>query len=361
MCKLLTQQIHRIVVTFQGIGESGMNSRATFIIGSPRSGTKLLRGLLNNHPDISLGQEGNFIPALIQHFGEDTDVTQRETWCAIHHQLSRSTFYTKKEANEAAELSEEAFIASLDERAKDKEVTWADVFEVILRASSPNPKAFVYGDKSHGYINIVPLLRRLFQDVRFIFIVRDPRDQALSVRNTWGRNLLRSAQIWATICERADQHGFGRTADTVVVRYEDLSSNPKEELARVCKFLDVRPFDGMEVLHSPVERARRGRQLQGVVTQQAKYKKALSQRAITQISEIALPHLAKYGYATEGATRTRTLNAAEIRWLTYMDGFASLKFHMKEKGAIRGAHYYLRRNREARTGQFLKGVAGPRP
>lgn len=334
-----------------------MDSRATFVIGCPRSGTKLLRGLLNNHPDISLGQEGNFIPALIHHFGEDADVTQRETWRAVHHQLSLSTFYAKQ-VGEGVKLSEEAFVAALDERAKDKTVAWADVFEVILKASGPDPNAFIYGDKSHGYINIVPLLRRLFEDIRFIFIVRDPRDQALSVRDTWGRNLLRSAQIWATICERAAQHDFGHAADTLVVRYEDLSSDPKGELTRVCKFLDVKTFDGIEVLHSPVERERRGRQLQGVVTQQAKYKKALNQRAIRQISEIALPYLAKYGYATEGAARTRTLNAAEIRWLTYMDGLASLKFHMKEKGAIKGARYYLKRNREARAGLGSPKAAG---
>jgi hypothetical protein len=348
------------IAAFQAGKVSNMDSRALFIIGSPRSGTKLLRGLLNNHPDISLGSEGNFIPTLIQHFGEDADVTQRETWRAIYHQFTLSVFYTKP-VKQGSGLSEEAFIAALDECSGSNQIAWVDIFEVLLRGYSPNPKALIYGDKSHGYINIVPLLRRLFKDVRFVFIVRDPRDQALSMRNTWGRSLLRSAHIWTTTCRHADQCDFGRADDALVVRYEDLSSDTTGALSRIYEFLEVKPFAGMEVLHRPVERERKGRQLRGVVTQQAKYKKALSQRAIRQISEIALPYLAKHGYAAEGVTRARRLSTVELRWLTYRDGLASLKFHMEEKGFIKGMRYYLRRNREARTGRFFKGCSGLRP
>ena len=161
---------------------SAPESSPVFIVGAPRSGTKLLRALLNNHPDISLGGEGNFVPRFIKRFGLAADLSHPQLQEEIHRTFSRSVFYSSL-VQENITFSQAVFMDTLASR---KNLTWADVFEVMIRNYGPNPQARIYGDKSHGYISSAALLRTLFPQVRFLFLVRDPRDQALSAADIWG-------------------------------------------------------------------------------------------------------------------------------------------------------------------------------
>lgn len=336
------------------MNDTGKYTGPVFIIGNARSGTKLLRSLLNNHPDISLGGEGNYIPMLIKRFGVDADISQPPIWRDIFQEFSRTTFYSGH-AERGKKLSEVAFVDVLAAKANQGGmVSWADVFEVFLRFYRPRPQARLCGDKSHGYMNNIPMLRHLFKDARFIFIIRDPRDQALSALRTWGRNPLRTAQLWFDVCHKAEKYGFDTKPDVLTVRYEDLTAETERELGRICTFLDVPQAAEMVVLKQPAERERGGRQLKGVVKQHAKYKDAFSTGMIKKISEIALPYLAKYGYPDEGATQHRNLGTVRLQLLSYADGLASLRFHMKERGIAEGFHYYVRRHYEARSNQHLK-------
>lgn len=325
-----------------------------FIIGNARSGTKLLRSLLNNHPDISLGGEGNYIPTLIKRFGIDADVSQPPIWRDIFQEFSQSMFYSEL-AKREKKLSEAAFIGELVSKTNQGvTVSWVDIFEVLLSFYRPHPQARLYGDKSHGYMNNIPMLRHLFKDARFIFIIRDPRDQALSALRTWGRNPLRTAQLWFDVCYKAEQFGFDTTPDVLTVRYEDLTAETDRELERICAFLGVPKVAEMAALKKPAEKERKGRQLKTVVQQNAKYKEAFSGGKIKKISEITLPYLAKYGYPDEGATEHRQVGTTKLKLLSYADGFASLRFHIKERGLAKGFHYYVNRHHEARSNQRLK-------
>ena len=73
------------------MNDTGKYTGPVFIIGNARSGTKLLRSLLNNHPDISLGGEGNYIPMLIKRFGVNADISQPPIWRDIFQEFSRTT------------------------------------------------------------------------------------------------------------------------------------------------------------------------------------------------------------------------------------------------------------------------------
>ena len=44
-----------------------------FVVGAGRSGTTLLRLMLNEHPDIAIPPESHFIALLIKAFGPDCD------------------------------------------------------------------------------------------------------------------------------------------------------------------------------------------------------------------------------------------------------------------------------------------------
>ena len=52
-----------------------------FIIGMPRSGTKLLRGLLNQHPQIGIPlSETEFLPWLVKCFPDYGDISGRDAY-----------------------------------------------------------------------------------------------------------------------------------------------------------------------------------------------------------------------------------------------------------------------------------------
>ncbi len=139
-------------------------------------------------------------------------------------------------------------------------------------------------------------------------------------------------------------------ADTLTVRYEDLTGSTEGELRRVCAFLGVPYAAAMAHLQKPVEREKGGRQLKTVVNQQARYKEGLEPRLVRGVTAITLPYLAGYGYPDEGVTRGRTLSAARLRLLRYTDGFSTLLFHIRRKGLVAGSSYYLKRHREAAAG-----------
>ena len=77
---------------------------------------------------------------------------------------------------------------------------------------------------------------------KFIYMVRDPRDMALSWKNgPVMRGHLRASKRWLD-----DQIGFHsllsgpiKTCKFSMVRYEDLLENPAEEIKRICDEIEI--------------------------------------------------------------------------------------------------------------------------
>jgi len=321
-----------------------LSSTPLFIVGCPRSGTKLLRTLLNNHPDISLAHEGHYIPPLVKGFGREADFSQRATWKQVYVAFTRSAFYHTWR-DRGTSLAEADFLSSYDALlARGEKPAWSHVIEALMRPYGPRPNARIWGDKSHAYLFVVPLLRELLPGVRFLYIVRDPRDQALSAQRAWGKHPLRSAQKWLASARKAEQLDLLAAKDTLLLRYEDLTSDPLKELERVCLFLGVPWQEELSSLGQFTEDLGDTRGRTEIVSQRGKYREMLSPQVTRRISEITLPYLSQYGYPEEGAVAHHPLTRMQRRGLRYLDGFSSLRFHMREKGPVKGLRYYWLRH-----------------
>ncbi len=98
-----------------------------------------------------------------------------------------------------------------------------------------------------GNVDIVTLdrmdtARAWFPHARFIHIVRDGRDVALSHRKyQYGAsNTLECAENWRfKVHANLKMGAMLEPTQYMVIRYEDLVLEPQEELARACRFLDV--------------------------------------------------------------------------------------------------------------------------
>ena len=110
-----------------------------------------------------------------------------------------------------------------------------------------------WGDKTPMYMQYLPLLERLFPTARFVHLVRDGRDAALSflsmpagiMTEGWGhpRDAEGFACQWRT--EVAAALALGRRVGPeryLELRYEDLVARPEDALQRICAFAGL-PYE----------------------------------------------------------------------------------------------------------------------
>jgi hypothetical protein len=113
-----------------------------------------------------------------------------------------------------------------------------------------------FGDKTPLYMQHLDVLERAFPDARYVHIVRDGRDAALSMIAMTRKprfNLSRPRGLGDFACAwrrevRAAQR-FGRTHPYLELRYEDLVAEPESRLREVCVFLGLEYEPGMLEYH----------------------------------------------------------------------------------------------------------------
>ena len=210
-----------------------------FIVASARSGTTFLRLTLNAHPEIAVPPESRFVTEFYS--GEEIDVAEYMTMLEQHERFKMWVLDPAVVREEIGPLVRAPYV---------------DVVRATYRAFAKAHGKTYWGDKTPRYIENIPLLARLFPDARFIHIVRDGRNVALSYShvNFGPKNVARAADLWARRVSLGIKDGRALGAERYLeVRNEDLASNPRGEIERVCKFLGIDPHEKM---FDPAERAK---------------------------------------------------------------------------------------------------------
>ena len=179
-----------------------------FIVGMPRSGTKLLRTLLNQHSDIGIPEnESHFIPYYYRRLGGFGDLRDRINFDKFFQTISKSTFFCR--------LIERGKDISPDEWYQAVGCwDYGGVLKALYQLLARNEGKNVWGDKTPQYLTQLDLLWSIFPDARVIHIIRDARDYCLSMKRAWGKAMLRSAQRWADdvrLCREIGQELGGRS------------------------------------------------------------------------------------------------------------------------------------------------------
>lgn len=181
------------------------DDRPMFIIGSPRSGTTLLRMILDSHPRLSCGEETHFLRELEPITGRHWRMLEpygfpREYWLERVRGL-----YTGFQAD------------YLVRRGKAR---WAE--------------------KDPTYTLLLPYLGELFPDALYIHLVRDGHDVVASYRDRWGyQSAARVARgEWKRYVSLARALRDGPAASRYhELRYEDLVADPEATLRPLFEFL----------------------------------------------------------------------------------------------------------------------------
>jgi hypothetical protein len=209
--------------------EAGERATPFFLLGAQRSGTTMLRLMLNRHPRIAVPHETAFITVFLPKLQEYGNLAHRSNTARLlddigsYHLVERGGHIRNKEA-----------ILSHAIRS------YSDLVRAIMIEYARSEGKARWGDKTPFYTQDIDVLWKLFPGCQFIHLVRDGRDVALSQAGiSWLPNSVpQIAADWrdkATIC-----HKVGRVLPDgcfLEIRYEDLVTHTEETLRSVCGFL----------------------------------------------------------------------------------------------------------------------------
>lgn len=183
-----------------------------FLVGSERSGTTLLRLMLDHHPEIAFAKEFDFVVTQVSDTGELPAPDAYRDWIAG----VRPADY-----------------------ALDPSLGYRELVNDFLRQkqAASGGKPYV-GATIHQNFD---RLRFLWPDARYIHLVRDPRDVARSVvQKGWAGNVYEGSEFWLK-AEHCWDSLVPRLTDgqAVEMRYEELVLRTEPVLAEICRFIGV--------------------------------------------------------------------------------------------------------------------------
>ncbi|HSD76837.1 MAG TPA: sulfotransferase [Solirubrobacteraceae bacterium] len=239
---------------------AGKPDRPLFIGGCRRSGTTLLRSMLDNHPDLAVPAETNFVLPLLRfraRYGDLRDPANRRA-------LAEWIFDTEGHGGRrirAGKVGREEAIA----RVVAAPPTLGSLFGALFAMYAEVHRKRRWGDKRPAYAGHVKSIFELFPDAQFVNVVRDPRGAVASqIAIGWYRTNIAvpaSTVAWEVAVDRVDAFARRLRPDQLLdVRYEDMVRDPAATLERICAFAGLRGGDTIEQM---VTAKRRGRFREG--------------------------------------------------------------------------------------------------
>ncbi len=211
-------------------------SHPLILLGVSRSGTTLLRVILDRSPGVAIPDESFFVPLLARRHGRRIEAAR----------------FLDDVARIPAIRDWGLTVADIEPRVRPGMYTGeaiAVIFETYAaRAGKPR-----WGDKTPMYMRHLRLLEELFPTAQYVHLVRDGRDAALSFlempegtfTRTWAhpRTPMQFACLWRK--EVGDAQELGRRVGAeryTEVHYERLVAGPDSTVREICKFAAI-PYE----------------------------------------------------------------------------------------------------------------------
>ncbi|MDB2685813.1 sulfotransferase [Mariniblastus sp.] len=198
-----------------------------FIVGTGRSGTTLLRAILNAHPDLHLSKESSFLVVAKE------KKYNRSSKAALERYFQSIPFgWLRLDRNDV--------LSRIPENA-----SYVDSFRALLETDAARYGKTAWGDKTPTHWMKINSIREKFPDAVIINLVRDPRDVVASLLKVpFGSPSFVMNSIYT---ELALRH-LRKQVDVHHLRLEDLLENPEQILRFILKQIDL-PWDDHLLQH----------------------------------------------------------------------------------------------------------------
>lgn len=212
-----------------------------FVVGGDRSGTTLLRGLLDAHPDLVIAPATRWLGRAIDALAADpSDAASLRVAWAAHDGCGE------------AGLDPEVLGRIL---ARHDPATPFDTIRSVYRLHAERRGAARVGDARRGHGLTMTSIALALPESRFIHLIRDGREVAAAQRGGWaglpeGPRSAAISWLW-TIREVRQQAQF--LPHYLEVRFEDLVRQPEMVLRRIGDFIEL-PFHPAQIESGRLER-----------------------------------------------------------------------------------------------------------
>ena len=222
---------------------------APFVVGIARSGTTLLRLMLDAHPQLTIPPETHFAPKVINAYTQmredkisNEEMRARGAAIVVGHPrwgdfgLDAHEFQRRVDATDG--------------------ITARPILRTFFEYYAEEQGKPRWGDKSPPYTWKAPKIQSALPEARFINLIRDGRDVALSLNEvSWGPGgISLSAEKWVKELTLARRRAKRLRRGTYLeVRYEDLVTDPEPILRQVADFVRLPWDDAMMNYHVGAE------------------------------------------------------------------------------------------------------------
>jgi hypothetical protein len=204
-----------------------MNPQLLFVISAPRSGSTMLERMLESHSEILGGPEPHLMTPLA-HLGPWAKVDK----APYDHIL-------------AAE-SQKHFIERLPGGDADYWAACRAYCDALYGKLMEDSKKSVCLDKTPAYALVLPFMRKVYPDAKYVVLTRHPLATFSSFANSFFDGDYNVAQEHNPLLERyvPALAAMLRQTDVPVVhvRYEDLVQDPESGMRRIYEYIGV-PFE----------------------------------------------------------------------------------------------------------------------
>lgn len=200
---------------------------APFVVGAARSGTTMLRLMLDAHSELAIPPETLFVPELIDAAKEPgADPAQLAEMLVA--QQNFEDFGMDRDEIAQAFAGIEPFEVGNAIRA----------FFSLYAAKQGKPR---WGDKTPAYALCMRKIQRNIPEARFIHLIRDGRDVRLSQlgRGSDHPTPGQHAKRWRRRVQKTRDQSEG-VPHYIEVRYEDLVTDTEPQLRRLCEFCGLK-------------------------------------------------------------------------------------------------------------------------
>lgn len=243
-----------------------MKPKYLFVVGLPRTGSKLVENILRKSPHINYQSAGEtyymghlITPGIKDEIKKIGDLSKDANVHKLLDYFYTGTLdegfwkYMKRDNTRKINVDKEEFLQELlacDRSAKG-------VYEVILRIHAKIDNETILGDKTNSHIYHVPTLIEWFPQAKIVHMFRDPRAILASNLN---KSILpripflpgkpgspfytfamtsKVTFTWMHVVRLHHQYEKRCPQNYRLVKFEDLVAEPEKSVRELCVFLDI--------------------------------------------------------------------------------------------------------------------------
>ncbi len=307
-----------------------------FIVGPGRSGTTLLRAILDARPDTRIPGETHFY------------TTYRIENIARYHFLTAANYATaaQRYSNWRHVRYENLDWDRFREIAASLPPRRGSILQAYLATCAEHVGATYMGEKTPGHIRALRRIWRDFPAARFVNVMRDPRDVAASYLDhtlyarVFGDDVTRAVMKWIEAARIHRQ--VNSDPRYLMIRFEDLVAQPDQYLDAIQSFLGLPPEPGILRLYESAKLTLPNNPNHVNINRPisasriAAWKTRLSKEDVAYVESFARKEMLALGYAPSGGPliSAAELNARRLRYWQTFGRYGGRRFIR----AVRGRH-----------------------